>query len=106
MISSIFKIDFDSLRFVVVAVTGYLNLYLLYKICKPLTLIRKILLFACSISFILAMILFRDFLFLTLPNIWGIILMILLILSDNYIVESFTYIYDRIVKLCGGKLYL
>ena len=106
MISSIFKIDFDSLRFVVVAVTGYLNLYLLYKICKPLTLIRKILLFACSISFILAMILFRDFLFLTLPNIWGIILMILLILSDSYIVESFTYIYDRIVKLCGGKLYL
>ena len=103
MISNIFNVDFDSLRFVVVGATGYLNLYLLYKICSPLTLIRKILLVACSISFVLSMILFREFLLLSIPNVWGIILMVLLILADNYIVWLFTLIYDFIVKLFGGK---
>ena len=103
MISNIFNVDFDNLRFVVVGATGYLNLYLLYKICSPLTFIRKILLVACSISFVLSMILFREFLLLSIPSVWGIILMILLILADNYLVWLFTLIYDFIVKLFGGK---
>ena len=61
MFTYIFKLDFESFRLVVVVVTGYLNLRLLYKVSQPLSIFRKILLYICSLSFCTLLLLFRDF---------------------------------------------
>ena len=97
MISYIFKIDFDVFRLTVVAVTGYLNLRLLYNVSKPLTLIRKILVILCFIVFYALLFIFREFFLLGEINIWSFVFIGLLILSSNYLTEFFEELYDKTV---------
>lgn len=103
MISYIFKIDFDNFRLTVVAVTGYLNLRLLYNISKPLTLVRKILVWLCSLSFYLLLFIFRDFFLLGKINIWSFVFIILLIISSNYFTEFCEELYDKVIKYIKEK---
>ena len=98
MISEIFKLDFDIFRFTVVAVTGYINLRLLYKISSPLTLIRKILVYTCFISFYLLLLIFNKFFLITNINFLSIIFIIITIAADIYIIEFFEGIYDKFMK--------
>jgi len=96
-ISYLFKIDFDYFRLVIVAVTGYLNLRLLYKVSLPLSLSRKLLLFLCFILFYTCLLVFHKFFLIKTYNLLSFALIFLLILSNNYIVCFFEEIYDKIV---------
>ena len=96
MISYLFKIDFEIFRFTIVAVTGYLNLRLLYNISKPLTLIRKILVYICSITFYVLLIIYRKLLLVNNINILTIIFIIIIIASNHYITNFLEEIYDKI----------
>lgn len=97
MFTYIFKLDFEPFRLVVVMVTGYLNLRLLYKVSLPLTLLRKALLFICSLGFCLLLFIFGDFFLIKDYNFLYFVFIIVLILADNYIVDFFEEIYDKIV---------
>ena len=99
MIAYIFKIDFDVFRIVVVATTGYINLRLLYNISKPLSLIRKILVYSCFIAFYGLLIIFRDLLLINKINFISFLFIALLIFADIYLTEFFESIYDFIVKI-------
>ena len=103
MISDIFKIDFDMFRFTVVAVTGYLNLRLLYNISKPLNTWRKILIGFCYSAFYILLLLFWKFFLIERINFWSILFMILLILADRYLTEFFEEIYDKFIKFYKNK---
>ena len=99
MIAYIFKIDFDVFRIVVVATTGYINLRLLYNISKPLSLIRKILVYSCFIAFYGLLIIFRDLLLINKINFISFLFIALLIFADIYLTEFFESVYDFIVKI-------
>lgn len=96
-IGYIFKIDFDFFRLIIVAVTGYLNLRLLYKVSLPLSLFRKVLLIFCGGAFYTCLLMFHDFFLIDNYNFLSFILIILLIFSNNYIVDFLEEIYDKIV---------
>ena len=98
MISNIFNLNFDLFRFTVVAVTGYINLRLLYNISKPLTLLRKILVYFCFISFYLLLIIFNKFFIVSNINYLSIIFIIIIIAADIYIIDFFEGLYDKFAK--------
>lgn len=97
MISYIFKLDFDNYRFTIVAVTGYVSLRLLYNVSKPLTLIRKILLLFCFVTFYLLLFIFREYLYVSKLNIMTFVMLAILIFSSNYVTEFLEICYDKIV---------
>ena len=97
MFTYIFNLDFELFRLVVVIVTGYLNLRLLYKVSLPLSFLRKILLIFSSLCFTLLLFLYNEFFLISKYNYISFIFIILLILADNYIVEFFEEMYDIIV---------
>lgn len=98
MVSNIFKLDFDIFRFTIVAVTGYINLRLLYNISIPLTTIRKILVYSCFISFYLLLLVFNKFFLVTNINVLSIIFIIIIIAANIYIIDFFENIYDKFMK--------
>ena len=95
MISYIFEFNFDIFRFTIVAVTGYLNLRLLYNISKPLTLLRKILVYGCFICFYLILFIYKKFFLINKINVWTIVFLVLLILADNYLTSFLEELYDK-----------
>ena len=97
MFTYIFKLNFDSFRLVVVAITGYINLRLLYKVSLPLSLFRKILLGFSVLSFCLLLFLFSNFFLINDYNFVSFVFILILIFVDNYIVDFFEEIYDKIV---------
>lgn len=104
MFCSIFNKDFNNYRIIIVTVTGLVTLRLLYNICKPLNIGRKILLVLCSSMFFLALILYPSLFLVTHYNILNIIFIILLSLADLYVIEFFEELYDKVVlKLKGRK---
>ena len=109
MFTYIFKLDFESFRLVVVCVTGYLNLRLLYKVSLPLSFTRKALLILCSLSFVVLLILFSDFFLIRVHNFMSYIYILIFIFANNYIVDFFEEIYDKIVlrieKRIGRRLF-
>ena len=103
MINYIFKQDFNIFRSTIVAITGYLNLRLLYNISKPLTLLRKSLVYICFIAFYGLLFTFRDLFLIAKINLWSFIFIILIILADNYVVEFFEELYDKFVTFYKRK---
>lgn len=103
MISDILNIDFDAFRCTLVAVTGFINLRLLYNISKPLTPIRKALVIACFIAFYSLLIIFRGILELGYINFLTIIFLILLILSSTQVASFFEELYDKTVLFIRRK---
>lgn len=103
MFTYIFKLDFEPFRLIVVSITGYLNLRLLYKVSLPLSFLRKILLIFCSLSFALLLLLFDDFFLIKSYNFMSFIFIVLFIFADNYIVDFFEEIYDKIILWIENK---
>ena len=103
MISYLLKIDFDAFRFTVVAMTGFINLRLLYNISKPLNLVRKILVAICFLTFYLLLIIYRKILLLNFINIWSVLFAILLIVSSNFLIEFFENLYDKFILFIKKK---
>lgn len=98
MISYLFKLDFDVFRLTVVSVTGYLNLRLLYNISKPLTIIRKVLVYSCFVTFYLGLIIFNKFFLVSNINALSIIFVLVLIFTNMYLTEFFEELYDKFIK--------
>ena len=98
MICNIFNLNFENYRIVIVTLTGLITLRLLYNICLPLNLLRKILMLSCSISFFLGLILFPDLFLVTRFNFINILFIALLFFSNLYVIEFFEEIYDKLVK--------
>lgn len=103
IIAYLFDIDFEYFRIVIVSVTGYLNLRLLYNISKPLNLIRKILVYSCFIGFYLLLFVFKDLFLVMNVNLLSIILIIIMILADNYLAEFLENIYDFVLRKIKNK---
>lgn len=97
MISYIFSIDFDILRIVVVSTTGFLSLRLLYNISQPLSLLRKILVYSCFVTFYTLLIIFNKFLLVNNIKFISFVFIALLIFADIYISEFFEEAYDYVV---------
>lgn len=98
MFCSIFGQDFNNYRLVVVSLTGLITLRLLYTICKPLNLWRKILLIFCSISFFELLILLPDLFLVSKFGIVSIIFILILGFVDTYVIDFFRELYDKIVN--------
>ena len=102
MICSIFNKEFETYRLVVVSLTGFITLRLLYTICKPLSLWRKILLIFCSLSFAVLLILFPDLFLVSKFSIISVVLILLFAFIDTYVIDLFEKIYDKIVDRIKG----
>lgn len=102
MICNIFGKNFDTYRLVVVSLTGFITLRLLYTICKPLNLWRKILLIFCSICFFMLLILYPDLFLVSKFDIVSIILILLFAFIDTYVIDYLEDIYDKIVIRIRG----
>lgn len=98
MFCSIFNKSFESYRLVVVTLTGFITLRLLYTICKPLNLWRKILLIFCSISFFELLILLPDLFLVSKFDIVSIIFIATLAFIDTYIIDFLSELFEKIVK--------
>ena len=105
MICNIFHKDFEMYRLVVVSLTGFITLRLLYTICKPLNLWRKVLIVICSICFLLSLILFPDLFLVSKFGILNVILLILFAFVDCYVIDFFGEVYDKIVDRIRGWNY-
>lgn len=105
MICSIFGLDFDNYRLVVVSLTGLITLRLLYTICKPLNLWRKILLVFCSISFFELLILLPDLFLVSKFGIVSIIFILTLGFIDTYVIDFLRDLYDKIINKVRKLVY-
>ena len=104
MFCTIFNKSFEDYRLVVVAITGFVTLRLLYTICKPLNLWRKILLVFCSISFFELLILLPDLFLVSKFGIVSIAFIVALAFVDTYIIDFLQEIYDSVLlKVRGWK---
>lgn len=98
-ITEILKIDYEILRIVVLATTGYLNLRLIYKVGQPLTKLKRILLVFCFISYYSILLIFSKILLIKEYNLWSFIFIILICFADNYIIDFLELIYNKIISL-------
>ena len=99
MFSTIFKQNFEDYRLIVVSLTGFITLRLLYTICKPLNLWRKILLIFCTISFFELLILLPDLFLVSKFGIVSIVFIALLAFLDTYIIDFLTDIFDKLIRI-------
>lgn len=97
MFCGIFNKSFDSYRLVVVSLTGFITLRLLYTICKPLNLWRKILLLFCSISFFELLILLPDLFLVSKFDIVSIIFIAVLAFIDTYVIDFLSELFGKII---------
>lgn len=102
MFCSIFNNDFENYRIVIVTLTGFITLRLLYSICKPLNLWRKMLLIFCSVSFLELLILLPDLFLVQKFGILSIVLICFLGFIDTYIIDFLQEVYDKIVNGIRG----
>lgn len=98
MFCGVFHQSFEDYRLVIVCLTGFITLRLLYTICKPLNLWRNILLVFCSISFFELLILLPDLFLVKKFDIVSIVFIALLGFIDTYIIDFFEEVYDKITE--------
>lgn len=102
MYCSVFKQNFEAYRLVIVSLTGFITLKLLYTICKPLNLWRNMLLIFCTISFFELLFLLPDLFLVTKFDIVSIVFITLLGFVDTYIIDFIEEIYDLIILKVRG----
>lgn len=98
MITNILNINYDSVRIIAVSLTGYINLRLLYNICKPLNLQRQILLIGCFITFFELLVLLPSLFLVDKYNIVNIIIIVTICIANNYIISFLEEMYDKLFK--------
>ena len=102
MFCGVFKQSFEDYRLVIVALTGFITLRLLYTICKPLNLWRKILLIFCTISFFELLILLPDLFLVSKFDILSIVFIGVLGFVDTYIIDFLEELYDKVIIKVRG----
>ena len=98
MITNILNINYDSVRIIAVSLTGYINLRLLYNICKPLNLQRQILLIGCFITFFELLVLLPNLFLVDKYSIVNIIIIVTICIANNYIISFLEEMYDKLFK--------
>lgn len=98
MITNILNINYDSVRIIAVSLTGYINLRLLYNICKPLNLQRQILLIGCFITFFELLVLLPNLFLVDKYSIINIIIIVTICIANNYIISFLEEMYDKLFK--------
>ena len=98
MITNILNINYDSVRIIAVSLTGYINLRLLYNICKPLNLQRQILLIGCFITFFELLVLLPSLFLVDKYSIVNIIIIVTICIANNYIISFLEEMYDKLFK--------
>ena len=98
MITSLFNISYDDVRIIVVSLTGFINLRLLYNICKPLNLQRQILLIGCTITFFELLILLPSLFLVNKYSIINVIVIIIISIANTYIISFLEELYDKLFK--------
>ena len=98
MITNILNINYDSVRIIVVSLTGYINLRLLYNICKPLNLQRQILLIGCFITFFELLVLLPSLFLVDKYSIVNIIIIVTICIANNYVISFLEEMYDKLFK--------
>ena len=98
MITNILNINYDSVRIIAVSLTGYINLRLLYNICKPLNLQRQILLIGCFITFFELLVLLPNLFLVDKYSIVNIIIIVTICVANNYIISFLEEMYDKLFK--------
>lgn len=102
MFCGIFKQSFEEYRLVIVCLTGFITLRLLYTICKPLNLWRNILLIFCVVSFFELLILLPDLFLVSKFDILSIAFIALLGFADTYIIDFLEELYDKVILKVRG----
>jgi len=102
MYCAVFKQSFEDYRLVIVCLTGFITLRLLYTICKPLNLWRNILLIFCTISFFELLILLPDLFLVSKFDILSIVFIAVLGFVDTYIIDFLEDVYDYIITKVRG----
>lgn len=102
MFCTIFNRNFDDYRIVVVSLTGFVTLRLLYTICKPLNLWRNILLVFCTICYFECLILLPNLFLVTKFNLLNLIFICSLGFVDTYIIDFFESTYDKVLRRFRG----
>ena len=98
MITNLFNISYDDVRIIVVSLTGFINLRLLYNICKPLNLQRHILLIGCTITFFELLILLPSLFLVNKYSIINVIVIIIMSIANTYIISFLEELYDKLFK--------
>ena len=98
MITNLFNISYNDVRIIVVSLTGFINLRLLYNICKPLNLQRQILLVGCTITFFELLILLPSLFLVNKYSIINVIIIIIMSVANTYIISFLEDIYDKLFK--------
>ena len=98
MITNLFNISYDDVRIIVVSLTGFINLRLLYNICKPLNLQRQILLIGCTITFFELLILLPSLFLVNKYSIINVIVIIIMSIANTYIISFLEELYDKLFK--------
>ena len=98
MITNLFNIKYDDVRIIVVSLTGFINLRLLYNICKPLNLQRQILLIGCTITFFELLILLPSLFLVNKYSIINVIVIIIMSIANIYIISFLEELYDKLFK--------
>ena len=98
MITNLFNINYDDIRIIVVSLTGFINLRLLYNICKPLNLQRQILLVGCTIAFFELLILFPSLFLVNKYSIINVIVIIIMSIANTYTISFLEEMYDKLFK--------
>jgi len=95
MITSLSNISYDDVRIIVVTLTGFINLRLLYNLSKPFNFRRQVLLVGCTITFFELLILLPSLFLVTRFNFINIIVILLMIIADIYIIDFLENMYDK-----------
>ena len=98
MVISILNIPYNDVRIIVVSLTGFINLRLLYQVSKPFNLQRQILLVGCFITFFELLVLLPNLFLVNKFNLLSIVVIFIMAFSDVYIINFLEEIYDKLYK--------
>lgn len=98
ILSNILKTSIDTYKIVTVTLTGLINILILYKISKPITNIKKIILLITIVLFLSSLIFLRKIFILNKFNLNLLIITIAILIFDIIIIKYLEKLYEKIFQ--------
>lgn len=98
ILSNILKTSIDTYKIVTVTLTGLINILILYKISKPITNIKKIILSITIVLFLSSLIFLRKIFILNKFNLNLLIITIAILIFDIIIIKYLEKLYEKIFQ--------
>ena len=98
ILSNILKTSIDTYKIVTVTLTGLINILILYKIRKPITNIKKIILLITIVLFLSSLIFLRKIFILNKFNLNLLIITIAILIFDIIIIKYLEKLYEKIFQ--------